>query len=94
MLPPVSSGADQATVSAWSPGVTASMVGALGVVRGVPRPVPDQDPSPTTVTARTCTSYSTPLVRPPRSCRRSPEVQTLSFTVQLSSALLGASLRM
>ena len=92
--PPVSEGADQDTAKAPSPTVIRLMVGASGAVWGVAEAGADQGPSPALVTARSCTSYRTPLVRLDRGYCSAPELQMLSRSVQLASDLSPASLRM
>ena len=89
--PPSLAGAAQATVSVLSPGVTASMDGIPGVVCAVPVLTGDHGPASTAFTARTCTSYATPLVRPERAYRRAPELQTPASSVQLASSALSAA---
>ena len=94
--PPSSAGADQAMDRLPSPGVTVMAAGALGAltVDGVPVSLADQGPFPASLTARTCRSYRSPLVRPSRVYSRAPELQTSSSTVQLTSDLSCTSLRM
>ena len=60
----------------------------------IPAAVADQGPFPTSLTARTCMSYRSPLVRPSRVYSRAPELQTSSSTVQLASDLSCTSLEM
>ena len=93
-MPPVSEGADHDTANAPSPTVIRLMVGASGAVWGVAEVGADQGPFPAPVTARSCTSYRTPFVSSSSSYDRGPDVHMPSRSVQLSSALLGASDRM
>ena len=58
------------------------MAGASGAVWGVAEAVADQGPFPALVTARSCTSYRTPLVRLDRAYSRAPDVQMPSRSVQ------------
>ena len=59
----------------------------------VPVVVPDQSPSPAWVTARTCTSYCVPAVRPMIVYSRLPLVQASSTTVQALSSVSSSLVR-
>ena len=68
--------------------------GGSGFLTGMAEAVVDQLLSPAELTARTCTSYWLPLVRPVMSPVRAPVLQTLGITVQLASVLSWALVRM
>ena len=57
-------------------------------------PVVDQTPLPALLTARTSTSWESPLVRLVMVYSRSPEVQAGTTSFQFASALSDAVLRM
>ena len=62
---------------------------------GVALVVADQTPSTSsTSTARICTSYSVPLVRPVMAYCNAPDVQALSSMVQLASSVSSAVVSM
>ena len=63
-LPPVEEGAENATESERCPAVTDEIVGAPGVVYGVPETAVAAVPEPTAFTARIETWYVVPFVRP------------------------------
>ena len=79
--PPSSAGADQAMDRLPSPGVTSDGRRRAGYVdcgRRAGDSLADHGPFPASLTARTCTSYRSPLVRLDRVYSRAPELQTSS----------------
>ena len=68
-------------------GCSTDRVTGVWACSGVPVIVSDRVPLPPELTARTCTSYSVPLVRPVMVYRRSPLIQALPTTVHSSSVL-------
>ncbi len=67
-LPPLSVGAAHATPSWVFPAVSVGMAGAEGTAAGVTVSDADHEPLPCALTARACTSYSVPFVRPAMVC--------------------------
>ena len=62
--PPLDAGAVNDAVSCPLPGVTLRAVGAPAVVLGVAAVLPVAVPSPIVFTARICTLYEVPLLKP------------------------------
>ena len=62
--PPFETGGTNVTISSSLPGVMELIVGAPGVVTGVPDTDVDEDPAPIEFTARRITEYNVPFVKP------------------------------
>ena len=98
MLAVVTATARRVTVPAPSPTLDTACsqlrVTGTSACLGVPVTVADQAPSPAELTARTCKSYSVPLVSPVAAYHRGPDRQTRSTTVQLASTVSSALVSM